>query len=75
MKLYQPSNGTEGMVFTEKFCDTCIFWNDKEIRGTPIGCPIQFGTVIYDIGDDEYPNQWRYKEDGVTPVCLCYFGK
>ena len=64
MKLYRPSNGTEGEIFMEKFCYQCIhddFNNEKY-------CEILSDTMIYDINDSEYPKEWHYDKNN-KPVC------
>ena len=33
------SNGTEGMIFTEMFCERCVNWRDLDDNRGP-GCPI-----------------------------------
>jgi len=61
---YRPSNGTEGMIFLDKFCDHCIYDDpDNEIY-----CEIIEKTMIFDVDDKGYPIEWRYGEDG-QPIC------
>ncbi len=66
-KKYQPSNGTEGMEFTDKFCMRCIHCNpdsdgDKQ-------CEILLATIIYDYNEPPaYPEEWIYDEDD-KPTC------
>jgi len=67
-KKYRPSNGTEGMDFMDKFCDRC--WKEESYRRTQkgTGCKILCKTMVYDINDPEYPEEWTYDEDG-NPTC------
>ena len=57
MKLYRPSNGTEGDAFENMYCDKCLHFSDK------YGCPIQLLVFATDIEDENYHNQsisfWR----------------
>lgn len=71
MKKYQPSNGTEGMIFTENFCEQCLHerWchfpdEDKDEDK----CEIWNNTMIYNINDKEYPEEWIYDSDD-NPTC------
>jgi len=61
MKLYRPSNGTEGMCFMDGWCAHCHY----EQGGRE--CKVLMRTLIFDEYDDEYPREWCYR-DGV-PVC------
>lgn len=70
MKLYRPSNGTEGLMFQEKFCDICIHdkdWREKEKNP----CEIMTRTMVLDIEHKNYPREWRYDEDG-SPTCTAF---
>lgn len=64
---FQPSNGTEGMVFMDAFCERCI--HDH----TPIDkfCSILGNTMVYSPGDKEYPKEWIYNSEG-WPVCTAW---
>lgn len=64
-KPYQPSNGTEGMMFFDEFCDKCV----KERR-----CKIIGRTMLYDPGDTKYPKQWVYDDNGY-PTCTSFRGE
>jgi hypothetical protein len=65
MKLYRPSNGTEGERFMSKYCYNCEHDNDQD------GCPILMRTMIYDVHDKEYPVEWVTSDtDGA--VCVAY---
>ena len=69
LQLYRPSNGTEGMVFQENFCDHCIHENPD-----PNGkkkCDIVTAAMCFYPTDKEYPNEWRYDALGY-PTCTKY---
>jgi len=68
MKKYQPSNGTEGMIFTEKHCDNCMNC-DPNPEGKK-QCDILMKTMCFDITDPEYPIEWTYI-DG-NPTCTAW---
>ncbi len=69
---YQPSNGTEGMIFIDKWCSHCA--RDKAMReGEPVEecddrelCPI-IARSMADGGCEE----WVYGSDG-QPRCTQY---
>lgn len=65
MKKYQPSNGSEGCAFTSKFCDRC------KKQHIDLGCDIQLDTMIYDIYNDGYPEEWTYDTEG-NPTCTAF---
>ncbi len=63
LKPYRPSNGTEGMIFQEKFCDNCI--HDKEWREKDKNpCQILSNTLMYERRDAEYPKEWVHDRAG-----------
>jgi len=68
-RKYQPSNGTEGMIFTEQYCEQCLHekWmhtqNDDDLK-----CEILSDSMVYDINDKEYPSEWQYNEKD-EPIC------
>lgn len=67
---YQPSNGTEGVMFADHFCDQCLHdkdWRDKEKNP----CLILSATLIYDIGETEYPKEWTHDAEG-HPTCTAF---
>lgn len=66
---FQPSNGTEGMIFMEAFCDHCI--HEKFCHTGEHGdlqCEILSNTMLYGVNDKEYPQEWQYNAEG-WPVC------
>ena len=67
---YRPSNGTEGSLFQEAFCDHCK--REAGYRaGAGDGCPILAATMAFDVDDDNYPAEWQYGEDG-QPKCTAF---
>jgi hypothetical protein len=60
---YQPSNGSEGDVFAERWCERCV----KDDPEAERFCEIRTETFVYDIADPNYPRAWVYR-DGV-PTC------
>jgi hypothetical protein len=68
---YRPSNGTEGMIFMDCWCDRCE--RDRafrEDRGD--SCPIAAAAMAYDIGDPGYPEEWIILTASDTPVCTAF---
>jgi len=71
MKSYRPSNGTEGMCFVSEFCEQCIHEkfihtsNDNDKK-----CDIFSATMLYDIGEAEYPKEWIYQDN--KPICTAF---
>lgn len=68
-RKYQPSNGTEGMWFTEKFCCRCI--HEQAMQSSDQNgkmCEIFTKTLVTDPKDDDYPGEWIYDEEG-KPTC------
>lgn len=61
-KPYRPSNGTEGMMFEERFCDRCKIAE---------GCEIPFNAMVYEIESPEYPSQWVFDSSG-RPTCKAF---
>lgn len=65
---YRPSNGSEGMWFTDTYCMRC-----KNCNPDPEGekqCEILLATLLYDVGEPEYPKEWVYKFG--NPTCTAY---
>jgi len=57
---FRPSNGTEGMIFQDKFCDRCKF-RTPEIKGD---CQIDLLAMSFSVEDEHYPPEWIYDKDG-----------
>lgn len=66
---FQPSNGTEGMVFCDSFCDQCIHQNPNPESNKH--CDILMMTMCYDPRDKEYPKEWVYSQEG-WPICTSW---
>ncbi len=62
-KFYRPSNGTEGMIFTSHNCDICIFDDSISQYGEEKACTLLLNSMMYDINDPEYPQEWIYNEE------------
>lgn len=64
-KPYRPSNGTEGMMFEERFCDRCkhdaSYRRSEGMRG---GCRILVLVGIYQADDPKYPKEWVQNAHG-----------
>lgn len=69
MKKYRPSNGTEGMIFTDHFCDRCM--NQHTDPDHPKQCMILCRTMVYDVNDKDYPEEWTYDEND-RPTCTAW---
>lgn len=66
LRPYQPSNGTEGMWFTDKFCMNCLHCDPN-----PSGkkqCEILCRSLCWNVGDPQYPKEWIYDQDD-KPAC------
>ena len=66
MNKYQPSNGTEGEWFMDKFCFQCErdkIWEDP--------CEMLGRTMALDVDDPRYPEEWTYDSEG-NPVCTAF---
>ena len=63
-KPYRPSNGAEGEVFAEQFCDQCIYDN---YPNKPL-CDIIAKSMSLDIEHKDYPKEWIHNGNG-EPLC------
>lgn len=69
---YQPSNGTEGIIFHETYCTFCV--KDVKFRKTEMpddGCPIIVNTMIFSPGEKAYPKEFIYNDQG-EGICTAY---
>lgn len=66
-KKYQPSNGHEGDLFRNAFCNRCK--REEQEDGEP--CRILVETFAWDVDDEEYPEQWIIATDG-QPTCTAF---
>lgn len=70
VKLYRPSNGTEGEIFMDAWCGKCAkFERCPEVGGRH--CDIQMRSFIHGIDEPEYPGEWRHDKDG-EPYCTAF---
>ena len=77
IRLYRPSNGTEGMCFFEGWCERCA--RDKEMsEGKPFDecsddeiCSIIADSFAFDVTDERYPSEWIYDANG-EPCCTAF---
>lgn len=71
-KPYRPSNGTEGMIFTDAYCDRCekdaLY---RESNDGKDGCPLLANSMLYEVGEEGYPTEWKFGEDR-TPTCTAF---
>lgn len=71
-KPYRPSNGTDGMAFTETYCDRCekdaLF---RETEGELGGCQLLSNSMLYELGEEGYPAEWVYNESR-CPTCTAF---
>lgn len=70
LRLYRPSNGSEGDWFRGQFCDRCVRDRDwRESETNP--CEILNATLCLSTDDPHYPSEWRYDEND-DPVCMAF---
>lgn len=74
-KPYRPSNGTEGDLFDDSYCDNCK--RESEYRSKPLegipgqGCRILAAVLWNGVESPTYPKEWIYGEDG-QPTCTAF---
>lgn len=69
IRLYRPSNGTEGVAFMARFCECCE--RDAAMREYgEEGCPIVAMALCVDVDDPDYPREWRHSATG--PICAAF---
>ena len=61
---YRPSNGTEGDLFIELWCEQCA-------HNLSDGCSIITDSLCYDVTHPNYPNALQYAPNG-QPCCKAY---
>ena len=75
-KPYRPSNGTEGMMFDDRFCDRCK--RDAKYRRTgdgADGCRILLYVGAYQVHEPQYPKEWvvnLHDPVGLTARCTAF---
>lgn len=62
-KSYRPSNGTEGMIFMDRFCDRCQGDINED-------CEILLRTMAFYAAEEGYPEEWVYQEG--KPICTAF---
>lgn len=66
---FKPVSVYEHELFYACVCRHCEC--DREYRKTGFnGCDIIPKTMIYDLGDPEYPSEWIYRNN--MPVCTAF---
>ncbi len=68
LRIYRPSNGTEGDIFMGEWCANCALANfDDPDRA----CMINLRALAHHIDEPEYPAEWNYSDGGV-PQCTAF---
>jgi hypothetical protein len=72
MKSYRPSNGTEGMIFEDKFCSQCIHekWMHTQKSGDK-QCDIYNDVQLFEFRNVGYPKEWIYDNED-KPTCTSF---
>lgn len=65
MKKYMPSNGTEGIWFTSKFCDNCLRQHPDPERQP------QCSEILLESLIGNQPPEWAYDSEG-EPTCTAF---
>lgn len=63
LKPYRPSSGTEGMMFTEKWCERCARYGEEGE-----GCNIWLLSCIHSTSHPDYPKEWVTGDRGATAL-------
>lgn len=71
VRLYRPSNGTEGEMFRAKFCERCALLDVEDEEFGMRTCAILGDVFAFQIQEKEYPKQWCYDDDG-KPTCTAF---
>jgi hypothetical protein len=61
---FRPSNGTEGEIFREYFCNRCEHDRNED-------CDILLRTMCFNTEAPEYPIEWQFGTDG-QPTCTAF---
>ncbi len=71
MKLYQPSNGSEGCWFISDWCEKCSrdIWDPQTEKLTE-QCDILDRTFFFALDEEKYPTEWRYCPLTNQPICM-----
>lgn len=70
-KPYRPSHAHEGEVFRESYCYRCVYDDPAQDFDHPDACNILSRTLLYQIGDPEYPEEWTHDGKG-RPTCTAF---
>ncbi len=70
--LYRPSNGTEGMWFSAKFCERCIHWTEPDNKEAD-HCEVILLSMAFETHEPDYPQEMRYING--HPTCTKYRSK
>lgn len=65
-QTFRPSNGTEGMIFTDAFCMNCLHC-DPDPNGEK-QCDLLCASLVFDSVEEGYPKEWIFNSEG-WPVC------
>ena len=58
------SNGTEGMMYQERYCEHCTYWvGDVDRIGSDLGCPIW---QLHELHNRD--KEWRATLDRLIPM-------
>ena len=69
-KPYQPSNGFEGDIFMESYCQRCE--HEQRAGSEDVeGCQIICASMVFNPGEEGYPGEWIYNEEG-QPTCTAF---
>lgn len=69
MKLYKPSNSTEGEWFMDKFCYHCVHEEYSRTGNEDDKmCSILTYTMLFEIDSPTYPKEWIYDKNN-NPIC------
>lgn len=77
VRLYRPSNGTEGEAFMTMWCSRCKHdkaWNGEkpfDDCGDDDLCKLIANSMAFDLDEPGYPQQWVYDQCG-APTCLAF---
>jgi len=72
---YRPSNGSEGLMFQEQWCNRCR--RDRAFRESSAGedgCPILADTMFYMVDDPNYPKEWVWNPEELKRTGVLTFG-
>jgi hypothetical protein len=61
---YRPSNGTDGELFVQAWCNSCSRWDEGR-------CEIALDAMAFRTGDADYPAEWVYDGRG-QPSCSAW---